>query len=732
MKKILTFLIALVYITTSFIAIKYFKINELNDIRYKNCTEILVTDWQKDSKIEEKLLDIDKLAKNQNLNIYKFVYKPKVESKNQTIIIYSAIGNKVDFENKFKLSKVDYFLDNDSNEKFISNEIIDNSNQIGKLALFGQDYLIEIRPLSASNQENIRGTYLIQSNDLNKIKVIESELTSLGLDISSKENTEVSLSVWDIMDKDVIIILVILFTLILLCLFYYILLKYKELAIKKLFGFSNKNLIFKQLTTDILKMYFFSFIISTLIFLIYIYTYNKFGNIFNFLKLCIVFNLIITAIGVIISLLSVFIIYFIDISQMLKNRKPMKLMQILNYSAKLIFSTCLLLILINLLNNYKALIIQNPNKQKWEITKNYAFYEYKVSLSQESIQKTEYDLGIKSKELFKFNNSKGAILISPSTKIIVESYGGIINENEYDPENGNNIIINSNYLKENPIYDSNNKKVEIESDYEDEDYLIILVPNKYKKNEKEISDIYKSWYQFKRYIDEDINNERNGLEKINHDEVKIEIRYIQDYQKTFLYNPNLNRTNNNYSINSILIIANSENMGGDSYLNYMTGGYFCPKITNINNPYNELHETINKVDLQDSIISTPLLYSRIDEYLFDLQQQINQSIFLLILLLIVEIIVTTFIVLNYLEREKIVNSIKLIHGYSFLKRHYKFMSIVTLTFIPMTLINIKLNIEYLKTIIIFIILYIILSNIFISLLIKIFENKKVKNVLKGE
>lgn len=730
MKKILTFLISLVYLTTSFIVIKYFKVNELNDIRYKNSVEILVTDWQKDSTIAEKLESIDKLAENQNLNIYKFVYKPKIESEKQKIAIYSAIGNKVDFENKFKLNKGRYFSEYYPNEEFISNEITNNQNQIGRLDLFGQDYSIEVRPFSASNQENIRGTYLIQSNDLNKIEIIESGLKSLGLSISSKGNTEVSLNTMDIIDKDTIIVLGILFTLILLCLFYYILLRYKELAIKKLFGFSNKNLIFKELITDILKMHLVSLNIVALILIIYAYTYNNFANIFNFFKLWIVLQLIITVIEILLSLLSVSIIYFIDISQMLKNRKPMKLMQILNYLAKLIFSTCLLIILMNLLTNYKALIIQNPNKNKWESTKNYSFYEYKVALSKDSIQKTEYELGIKSKELFKLNNSKGAILINPSSKIIVESNGGVINENDYDPDNGNNIIVNTNYLKENPIYDINNKRIEIENEYGN--YLIILVPNKYTRNEKEISNLYKKWYQFTRYIDDDINNERNGLEKATHDEVKIEIRYIKDDQKTFLYNPNLEKENNNYSINSILLIANSENMGGDSYLNYMTGGFFCPKVTNINNPYNELNQDINKANLQDAIISAPLLYSRIDEYLFNLQHQINRNIFLAILLLIVEIIVTTFIVLNYLERNKIVNSIKLIHGYAFLKRHYKFIITVTLTFIPMMLISIKLNIEHLKFLITFISLYSILSFIFISLLIKVFENKRAKNVLKGE
>lgn len=730
MKKILTFLISVVYLITSFIIIKYFKINELNNITYKNTVEILVTDWQKDDNVEKKLEYIEQFAITQNTNIYKLVFKPKIESEKQKIIIYSAIGNKIDFENKFKLDESIEFKNNYYTEDFISTEVTNDINQIGILDLFTQDYLIEVRPFSFAKQENIRGTYLIQSNDLNKIENIKSEFKALGFDINSSESNKISEEIIDIVNKEVVITLGILLILILLCLLYYVLLRYKELSIKKLFGYSNKNLIFKQLISDIFKICLTSLSAVILILLIYIYKYNKLSNLLSLSNIWILVQLITTLIVILLSIFPILMIYFIDIVQMLKNRKPIGLMQILNYGSRIIFSTCLLVILMNVFLSYKSLLIQNPNKEKWKSTKNYTFYEYSYELSQDTIQKTEYELGIKSQQLFKLNNSEGALLINPSDKIIAESNSVIINENDYYPDNGNSIIINSNYLKENPIYDIYNKRVDVNNEYGD--YLIILVPIKYKNDEKEILDIYKKWYQFKRYIDEDINNEKNGIEKIEHPEVKVELIYIQDNQKTFLYNPTLEKENNNYSVNSILLIANSENMGGDSYLSYMTGGFFFPKVTNINNPYIELTEDISKTDLQDTIISTPLLYSKIDKYLFDLQQKINANIFLALLLLLVEIIILTFIVLNYLERNKIVNSLKMIHGYSFFKRHYKFISIVSLTFIPMTIIGILLNTQYLKNILTFIMLYIILSFIFIILLIKVLENKKARNVLKGE
>lgn len=68
--------------------------------------------------------------------------------------------------------------------------------------------------------------------------------------------------------------------------------------------------------------------------------------------------------------------------------------------------------------------------------------------------------------------------------------------------------MNSNYLHDNPVYDLNGKKINIDADYGD--YLVILVPNKYRSNEADILKMYKEWYQFTRFIDEDKHKESIG------------------------------------------------------------------------------------------------------------------------------------------------------------------------------------------------------------------------------
>ncbi|HDR7862239.1 TPA: hypothetical protein QCY32_005654, partial [Bacillus toyonensis] len=298
-------------------------------------------------------------------------------------------------------------------------------------------------------------------------------------------------------------------------------------------------------------------------------------------------------------------------------------------------------------NYYQDLTVQNSNQEQWDTTKNYSFYEYQSNIIGDRTN-WEYETGIKSKKLFGITNQKGALLIKPSDGITYKKqleYNNSLNNTigdvkEYDPHGGNTLQVNSNYLHDNPVYDLNGKKINIDADYGD--YLVILVPNKYRSNEADILKMYKEWYQFTRFIDEDKHKESIGEKIEPHKQVEIKLTYIQDNQKHFLYNPMLEVKNQNYSNGAILIVVNSENMGGDSYLSYLTGRYFFPKVDNPSQPYKELKEDIKIAGLQDIILTTPSLYSIVDDYLFKLKSELQFTLLFVILLLSIEIIITCF------------------------------------------------------------------------------------------
>lgn len=729
MKKIITFLISTIYIIVSILFAKNFSIKEVNNTINNFTDKVSIVDWNKDTNTKEKLNKIEELAQKENINIYKIVYKPKKDTNKQTIIIYSAIGNQEKFNNKFKIKNGRSLNKNDSSESYLSTINNNDISQIGQLNLFQRNYIIELKLMSSADEENIRGNYYIDTDNSQNIELIKEYLKKdLGFELSEANNSVQVLNENNIKENIVVVVSIILL-MILISILYYILLNFKELAIKKMFGFSNRNLIFKSIIKEIVKLYIKSLICISLIQGIIIYFYNEGANIFEYYSWWIIIQLIVVLICTLISISPSFVVYKIEVSEMLKNKKPVRFMQALNYISKIVISVCLFSMITNLTNNYIEFKNQNSNKEIWENTKNYSFYEYKYDFSNYSSDKRlqlSHELSEKSKKLFKINNDNGAILAVPSETILnpyLKDMSGDVKD--YNPNSGINIKINPNYLKENTIYDTEGNKIKIDNDYGD--YLIILVPEKYRNEEKDIKAVYQKWYQNRRFLDEDIYNESIGNPKETHKEVEVKLIYTKNSQKCFSYNFNINSKNNNYIDDPILIVINSENMGADCYLSYMTGGTFFPYVNDIENAYTELSNEISSVGLQNEIISTPLLYSRVDEYIYNLNNTINIQIFSVTVLGILELIISIFISLNYIERKKYKNSILMIHGYSFYKRHYIFFISIFLSFIPIYVFGILRN-----TGIKYVLIYSIIECILTYLIIKVLENKKTRNVLKGE
>jgi len=614
--------------------------------------------------------------------------------------------------------------------------------QIGKIELFSPRAIIEIRPFIAAKHENLRGTYLIDSQDGQVVDRIKTELTSpkIGFELTDEPQT----SAWkelanQEMNQFLIIVLVIVLMLIMLSFLYYILLNFKELAIRKMFGYTNKELIFKRLIIENIRIHGISLGLVAIGQGIALYFYNHWQKWLSFSGEWMVWQLLFTIGSILLGMITYFMVYHIRIGEMLKNRKPLKLVQFLNYSSKFIFSLLLVVLFIQLLDHYLELKAQTANKEKWETTKHYAFYEYQNSSTGDRAV-WEYETGLKSQKLFELASQKGAMLVKPSNGIVFKemienqqgehpSIGGTQNEKEYDPDEGNALQVNGNYLKNNPVYDLNGKRVEIQEEYGD--YLIILVPQKYRAQENELLKRYKDWYQFKRYIDEDMYLKRMGKKAKPHQKVEVKIVYIRDGQRHFLYHPELAKENQNYIKDSVLVLINSRNMGGDSYLNYMTNRYFFPYVTKPENPVEELREDIALAGLKETIVSTPSLYSVVDEYLVELERELTINLFLGLVILIVEIVITVFLVLNYLERNKLIHAVKKLSGFSFFKRHLSFIGMVVLLWILLGVGGWVLNLSDVKTLTLLIAACLVVEGVLVYAVIKVAERKKTKDVLKG-
>ena len=467
--------------------------------------------------------------------------------------------------------------------------------------------------------------------------------------------------------------------------------------------------------------------------MLYLYYYNKFKYVVDYLKnlsiVLLVFSIILIVVEMVISLN----IDNIKIKNMLNNKKPITLIQSLNYITKVTFSIVLVAIMVNLISNYNNLISQNKNLEKWKSTNEYVYFNMtdKYRDSEELIW--NYNQSLRCRELFKYYNNKGGLLVSPSNYFSYNNFYGkesLNTRKEYDPIDGIALEVNAEYLRQNPIRDTNGNIISIEDEYGD--YLIILVPEKYKEDEENLLQLYKEIYQFRRFVNEDIYNEYMNIEKVDHPEIKIKIIYTENGQESFLYNPLLEEENQNSIIDSVHIVINSENIGGDSYTKYVSSNEFFAKIDGSveGDAYSKVYEVIKELDMEKDILSAYTLYSNVDSYIIKVENEIKEYIISVIITLFLEILLTIYMIINYIQRNKYINAIRKINGYSYIKRHNKLILLIVGTWMAILIGGYVLRIFSFMEVLKVIIPLALLEILIMYLVLKKIENDEILSVLK--
>lgn len=728
MKKAITVLLTLSYLVISFIYLQIYKVDELESIYPSDVESIHVIDWSKETENEEKLTQIQNLSEEENINIYKLVYNQPTNSKKIIIDIYTTLVDENKLKEKFNINYNDTIKNLFLNGKYLS-------SKNDEIKVFNKNLEVRIKNLVEAKNENIIGEYLIQTNDRNKVKSIENKFVEkLGFYLQDdfRKNIENN-SLLNNIDIKYIILLSILIVSILMAFLYYIVFRYKEFAVKKMLGYSDGKIIFKELLKEAFIMHCETLAGASLIFIIYLYFYNNLKCAINFFEDLIIILIMFTTILLIIETIIFLNIDNVKINNMLKNKKPIKTIQTLNYITKITFSIVLIIIVVNLINNFRNLMNENKNLDKWKTTNEYVYLL--ISNKYKDTEKIvwEYNLGKKSNKLFKEYNDKGGLLIRPSDYILYGKFfesEELKNRKEYHPTKGNSLQVNSEYLRKNPIYDLNDNQISIDDEYGD--YLIILVPEKYKNVEEDLLQEYKEWYQFKKFIDEDIYNEYMNIQAEEHPEVKIEIIYTKNGQESFLYDPLLEVENQNSVIDAIHIIINSENIGGDSFLNYVSSQRFFLKVDGSveGDAYSKISNTIEKLNMEKIISNAYTLYSSVDSYVYKLQNEIKSYIISMIIVLALEILITIYIVINYIQRNNYINAIKKINGYSYIRRHGKFILLIITMWTLILIFGYILKIIPLLSIFEIIIPIILLELLIVYLVLKKVEDDEILSVLK--
>lgn len=676
---------------------------------------------------------IKNAANETNVNIYKITYPVCTQKDKKKVVVYAYINNEKDFYKNIICESGRLLNKNDTGKTYISSENMDDINCVGKIKWFDKSVALEIRPIDSNQNDLIYGKYLINTrnvqkfnNALQKQKVV---LVANELSFSKFLNVldENGLKNFYLISLISILSLGIIFISILISCSYMLVYRYKNFAVKKLFGSGNFKLILK-FWLELIIDYLFVALFSYAALILFLYFYNRWAQIKTFLLIISAAELIVFVIFSTLLFILTLLINFINIKLMIKNKKPLFVLSLINNVTKIIFCTVIFFLGILLSSNLIKIKNQIHNLKRWDFTKNYAFATFDLCAPENSTEKQHWEavdkFELKTYKLHQLMKENNNLLMRPTDALISSESKIYYEQNHRKPWSPemNSIDINNNYLKQNPIYDENGKRVDL-TDYENKYVMIILVPEKYKPVENEIIASYQEHCDFRS--------------EFTAQKLSLKLIYVKNNQKYFSMNPLLAAEKNFEFVDPIAIVINNCSIAPDTASAYMTQGYYYFYIDNPNNPYESMNETIKKLDMENNFITISSLYNFVGETIYSTMQLMNIYL-ILVGICTVPFFVSIFaIVANYIDRKKQILSIKYMNGYSFFKLHYKIFLKTILTWIIifciMTFIFCSLDLFSLNFSIIFVIGF-VLSLIDLLLeyfILKTMSLKKVKDLIKG-
>lgn len=655
-------------------------------------------------------------------NLFCFDSSNKNGKSIYTKYIYST---NIDLFKSLPLTKGRFF---DQSEKesdvFLSTVDTGNDKQIGQIADLAGDNHFEVRTLKSSSNINIfnRNFFIILENDSDLDPFI-SQINKEGLYIQrTPEINNVAMN-----NTLFLFGLAACFLSLILIVFYDLLNSYKRIAIEKMLGFSKLAIWFRRLT-EIIFVQIASMLITT--FALILVNFKVFNQLFFpfLLKLFSIYGWMVLISIVFISIPFLYIPR-INISNMLKNKRPVQGIIIINTCIKIGLLCGLIVITLNVYTQYQMISSRYVSSyENWENTKEYATVPtIGTTVSMGDIYTEENKQ--RQKKMFFYFNDRGAIYAD------FQYY--LPNNRELNVKNVkinykiDFITINPNYLASHPIYDENGKQVNIA---ETESEFTLLIPEKYHSLEKEI----REYYQF-------IKKGYNSTEEATgdqHQSVKtpsivvnqgIKIIWTKTNQKYFSYQLDINPQEANCITDPIArVLTESNGDDGDYYvvMGYM-GSPFKIKVSDPSNPSASIMPKIKEL-YDTSIYSFPIysVYDSVGDQILTLRRQILFMVSIVVVMAIIIAVIIFQNVINYFEQYRLRLAIMQFHGYKKFDKYKRYFLMVGVSWliIWMVLVFIIKPSEPPYGLIVPAVLF----EFIISLLVLVFvEKRKVLKVTKG-
>jgi putative ABC transport system permease protein len=651
MKKLIFLLFTITFIIVSFLSIKQFEFLQFQSFNYHNDSsgekwnvEIKESNSQK-SKLQNYQL-LTEIASKAKVNLQRISYEKTNKNLNKIVYYVSFYDSSMYFE-EMKIKTGEYLNENSDPDDFLSTEKTGSKSQIGQIEIFHSFDPIEIRPMIAAEKiKDIKGTYTLNGN--NNAKEFKEIAIDYGFSLNlSKEQSFSQFTSYPYQNM-IYIASIILCLLIMLAMSYDVINNYKDIAIRYMFG-DNFFHIGAYLFRKYIKVVLSSLTLVLVGLLLFLFYYNQYQQFFYFLSFWLK-NIMILLLIILLILIFIWIgTKSINISQMVKNKKPLKLFFYLNIMIRFILAIFLILGLQQVINTFQELRDSTAQQEKWELMKNYSILGI-VNSEIVDFQNDEKNK-LRFNKLYRDLESQGAVYIAPS-------YYYMEKANLDDPNpwgmNGKQVVINENYLSINPIYDLNNKKILMPLPSKNE--ITVLVPKRYEKNEEEIK--------------ETLEKDYSGMLNMKSPEsVHVNLLYVKNDQSYFTFSTQMAVDSKFQIKDPIAVIITDKFMPAYTSSTLAMGyGYFTKNVMK-DNPFEKTQETIKKYGFNNMWEPVSIAYSNVEQKMKNNTENLQLTTIYCVLFLVLATVLLFFSGIYYLEMNKQLLALQWIFGYSFFEKH---------------------------------------------------------------
>lgn len=726
MKKVILFLTTVFLICFNLIYFKYFSMQKQDDILYKNNIAISIV-YNNTINTNNFIKELKSESKKLNVNISQYVYL----DENNLNIYSSNIENDTNIE----LIKGKYPKQN--TDEYMSNLLVNNKRNIGEFKFPKSDLNIKCYNFDQIRNVGLGNEFIISGNNKTSILKSITILQKYGK-TNIVQNTYQANDLNIRMIPSAFTILIISAFLLIISIIYYIVKQTYKISIQRLFGYSLLS-VYTSIIKPILLIFFIGGFIINSIFVLYFNFNTSCDYLFTFYLQTDIFLWIISIILFLISILSIsIIINNVNILSILKGKKSTNL-NIIILVSKIIISITIFLLIGLLFNQYNDLKQELNNIKYWDKTKNI----YKTAISnqgQEDNLALDREYNDKLCSLYKqLKINKRAFIINAVNYSIISQESNKItylyNQNidkgqyEYGPE-GKSIEIDKGYLKVNPIKLSNNKILEYSLSNKN-NVLNILVPEKFKSQEKSIYKSYLDYFYFAKVtVDNIYKKDLNlPLNNISKKDLYINILYVKNNQKYFTYSTITgSEKNHHYIIDPIVIIYD-----GKVDSSYM-GSYASQNLYFFDESNGDAYKNISQY-LKDSKTNTIVqvvssVYKNVNQQINSLKVKTKNLLFVIIVLSLITFVFSITYIFLYYQNNSYMLYLKTLLGYSFINIHY----LIIYEIIGIDICSSILASIYFKNIIILLIglLFIILELFISTYFIYHLNRQNINKIIKGE